>query len=269
MKLALTFVLSAFLFIGCGDDDTGEADTAVAPDTTVGTDTAVGTDTNPPMDTGTPPTDTGSGVDTGSMMTGCPSGACTLLPTNGGCEAGQGCYLTGDGLTCNPAGTVTAGGACEFANDCMEGLGCNRRAGEPMGTCTNYCCEGSDEGCPAGEVCLVNLVDGEMEPTGVKLCVLPDGCNVLEQTGCEDGEGCYPVDGGAALCGAAGTVETGGACGAEQCAPGNICITTMPDAPAMCAAVCRRPTGEPSCAEGFACGGITGFPEDIGVCVAM
>ncbi|MCA9605509.1 MAG: hypothetical protein KC619_07930 [Myxococcales bacterium] len=77
---------------------------------------------------------------------------CDLLMQTG-CTTGQACYPSSGGLSCLPAGTLGAGEACMFTNDCMPGFGCLGPAGGAA-TCRAWCDMAADPTtCPSGQTC--------------------------------------------------------------------------------------------------------------------
>lgn len=258
-------LLGLLMALGCGDDD-GNGN---------------GTDAGSPVDSGRPGVDGGGpgtdgggpmpmdgGIDAGSSMHSCPAGACDLI-TNAGCGAGEACKLvvTAEGMppspNCIPAGAAGDGETCSAGGDCQEGLHCQD------GTCRAYCCSESRTGCPTGQSCLTNLVDQMGNATGVGLCGVPSGCDLLAQD-CPMGEGCYPTgDAGDCVRPTGVNAMQGGSCTAtNDCAPGFACINATTGGGDTCAAFCNREGGDPACPMGFRCNGVTGFPDIVGVCIA-
>lgn len=191
-----------------------------------------------------------SGTDGGGPSTGmCPDGPCNLL-TSEGCSAGQACFFDAmaESPTCMVAGPGGDGDACSTLTDCKEGFHCLG------GRCRYYCC-GSDERCPTGQACGGGLI-----------CMFVDECDPVEQTGCADGEGCYPaVSAGSVSCATptsdAGT--QGDSCElVNGCEPGFACIGD----PGTCAQLCDPTIATPGCPDGTSCGGLAGFADDVGVC---
>ncbi|NOY91084.1 MAG: hypothetical protein GXP55_07705, partial [Deltaproteobacteria bacterium] len=149
-----------------------------------------------------------------------------------------------------------------------EGFLCDIPAGETTGTCRHYCCGGADTGCPLGQRCAVNLVDATGMQTGVGFCRLPDTCDLVAQTGCSRaGDGCYPSGGdGSVICVAAGTGTEGSACSAgNDCVAGFMCAGAAGE-PGKCSKICDRDATPTTCASDQTCGGVTGFPANIGIC---
>lgn len=260
----ITLILACSLVIACGDDDTRTDDDT---DTTTPRDMGPGADLGPGVDLGPAP-DLGPGVDMGPATSMCPTGACDLV-TNAGCTGGEGCYfaaaMAGEAPAplCAPAGTLGDGASCAAANDCQEGFIC---LGDP-GVCHRICCADNDADCDpgtTGQLCLINIVDADMNPTGVGACQLPDDCDPIAQTGCDGSEACFPSGEGAFTCSTPGTGTQGEECGDTGCAAGFLCISQPDDMPAICAQVCE--IADPSCGTDLGCGGLNGYDE-IGVCV--
>lgn len=73
--------------------------------------------------------------------------------TSVGCSRStDGCYLSGGGLICAPAGTLTVGSDCAAANDCARGLVCVG-TGPGTFTCQRVCEAPTTGACPPGETC--------------------------------------------------------------------------------------------------------------------
>ena len=266
----LLFLGMALALMACGDDDGREPGTDSG---TPGVDSGTpGTDSGTPgTDSGTPGTDSGTpGTDSGMSTGMCPVGDCDLV-SNAGCDAamGEGCYwlLPMEGADpeplCNPAGTGTTGTPCDAPFDCQEGLTCDE------GECRKVCCGGSDATCDPGDIC-INFSDGAGMLTGFGACRTPSDCDVIEQTGCPEGEACYvisndasvdcitpPVDGG----------TQGDSCDSlNSCAPGFLCLTPEGGSSA-CVQACNPMS--PVCPDGTSCARVGSFPADLGACLAM
>lgn len=93
---------------------------------------------------------------------------CTLAP-QGGCDAGEGCWVIADdgSTTCFTAGTKTEGQACGPLNDCVAGFGCFGIGGAAP-ACIGFCRLGMDSDCSGGHTC--QEVGGGL-PTGIGLCL--------------------------------------------------------------------------------------------------
>ena len=147
-----------------------------------------------------------------------PTQACNVLGSEG-CGEGQGCYLNGNSSQCLPGGNLGLGEVCEGgpANSCAPGLQC-------FVTCRELCSTASQQpscaSCPAGS--------HEFSPSlSLGFCLEggpPTLCDLFSQTGCEAGQGCYPVVGGIA-CRTAGTRAPGVDCqSGNSCLPGHACV---------------------------------------------
>jgi hypothetical protein len=201
-----------------------------------------------------------AGSDAGGGGGGCgPAGDCELTdPTS--CGSGMGCLLQpdgSDGLTtmCFTAGTGTDGTACDptMAGQCAEGFGCSDDR-----FCREWCCSSTD--CAPGQIC--NQFAGA---NGAGICAVPASCDLVAQTGCDEGEECNILDSatGALTCDPAGTATEGQSCAARNaCVAGMTCIGD----PGLCRAYCDMGAETP-CPTDFMCAGLTGAPEGVGVCV--
>lgn len=210
----------------------------------------------------------GGGIDSGMMMgtdagidaggggacTG-PTGACNALEASS-CGAGMACVISGSSATmwetvCIMAGAGTQGSACDptMQGQCAEGFQCNDNV------CQELCCDTSD--CNPGDFC--GLVAG----ADLGFCSTPDDCDLLAQTGCGMGQGCYPSSGGLSCLGA-GDLAEGAACMfTNDCLPGFGCLGPTGGA-AACRAWCDMAAMPTTCPMGFACTGVTGLP--VGAC---
>lgn len=248
------------LLVACGDDDVQVPDSSV-PDTgslpvDSGTGDGGGSDVGAPMDAGGVE-DAGAAdvpaTDAGPRGALCPMTEMCNPVLQTGCAAMEGCYVAGNAdsamTVCAPAGSIAMGAACTTADGCVSGTACIG------GTCQPLCCGASDADCPAGGVCrgLSNL-------EGIGVCLLPDGCNLLTQTGCEAMEGCYPLSPeGGTRCDSGGSAAPGAACEASNdCASGAICLDD-----GLCHSLCAM--GSDTCGE-MQCAPLNGF-DDVGVCV--
>ncbi len=251
----LLFLSLSLSLVACGDDDSRPVDSGSGVDT--------GTPVLPDgggTDTGTPVPD-GGGTDSGMTMTGmCPTGTCNLI-SNAGCDStmGEGCYWGGRemGPVCAPAGTAAQGAACDNVNDCQEGMTCDE------GTCRKICCGASDASCDPGDFC-IGFAD-DMGNLGFGACRTPSGCNALTQTGCPDGQGCYPIGGdGTTDCATpamgAGTMQGASCSFANGCVGGFFCLG--PAGMGQCSRACNPMADD--CGDGLVCGRLT---DTLGGCV--
>lgn len=256
LRLTVLSALAGILLVACGDDgsrpDAGPAPMDVGPP-------PPDRDVGPP----TPGEDAGKPPDAGRPMGGsCPAGACDIVAQD--CSgAGEGCYWDGSAPICAPAGSAGDGEPCEGANDCREGFLCD--GGERI--CRAVCCDGNHDDCPLGQMCLINLVNEDGTPTGLGFCQGCDGCDILDQSTCPGGQGCYPGTADMCLICVPSTMNLteGATCSAaNDCGPGFLCAGE----PAQCHKVCAMAEGaEPSCADGQTCNPVTGFPETAGICI--
>lgn len=264
MSRILLCVLVGMMAFGCGDDDgsndsgAGNFDAGRVQDTGSSPDTSVFDAGPTPEDTGAVP-DTGLTFDAGGGgMRGemCPAAqACNVV--NGiGCMAEEGCFLArlpdseDAAAMCAMAGTGAIGTTCMAANACAPGLNCIG------GECRAMCCGGEDGDCPEGGRC-----GGRTSIDGIGFCLVADDCDMLAQTGCDEGEGCYPLSAeGGTICGSAGTIVDGAACtSANDCVPGSLCLGD-----GFCHSLCT-PESTDECPAESTCGGLTGF-DGVGVC---
>ncbi len=86
------------------------------------------------------------GVDSGFKICSPPTVVCTTSPgpvgtaTGGACATGQGCYLdTPTAAKCADAGTLAAGAACMYLNDCRPGYVCVGTGTGSATTCKKVC----------------------------------------------------------------------------------------------------------------------------------
>lgn len=263
--------------VGCGGNDPPSR-----PDAAVGTDAYT-----PGTDTGMVVTMTDAGGTDAPMTTRMcrsPMGACDLLAQD--CMAGEACVyaLPEAGATtpqtvCAPIVGAGAeeGGACCALNSCDAGLVCvgametmpGSGTCSAMGTCRRYCC-GSATDCAAGEVC-----SGFGGGFNGGICDTIDGCNLVDQTGCEGmaGTSCYPADGGATQCvrPTAAMAAEGATCMfTNDCVAGTACftITSMGMMNSTCLRFCNIADGAAGCpmSGGMACQMAGDLPAGVGVC---
>jgi hypothetical protein len=220
----------------------------------------------------------------GTRMCRSAMGECDLLAQD--CATGETCVyaLPEMGATvpqteCAPIVGAGAeeGGACCALNSCDTGLVCvGAEETAPgtctsMGTCRRYCC-GSSTDCAAGQVC-GGFGGGFMGG----ICRTIDGCNLVDQTGCEgmSGTGCYPATGGATQCvrPTAVMAAEGATCEvANDCVPGTACFTVTPGGGGMARSICLRfceiGGGAAGCpmSGGMACQMARDLPTGTGIC---
>ena len=246
---ALTLILA----LGC--DGNGGTDAGVV---FVDSGGGGGTDAGDTDGGGMMGTDAGHDAGGGGMCTG-PSGPCNVFVPSS-CGAGMACVMSGSSATswetvCIMAGAGTRGAACDptMQGQCAEGFQCSSSGR----TCERICCATSD--CAAGDFC--GLVAG----ADAGFCSTPDDCNLITQTGCDAGQGCYPSSGGLS-CLSAGTIGEGGTCMfTNDCMPGFGCLGPM-GGPSACRRWCDMAAMD-ACPAGFSCGGVGGLP--VGACIPM
>ena len=261
MTLLFTVAALAAISVGCGDDDRdtgGDRDTGPI----------MMIDSGPPRDGGPPMM-----IDTGPPPTGmCPDGMCDYVDQTG-CMAGEGCYIGGMGPQCAPAGMGGDGATCMNINDCQAGFTCVVQTMGMPGECHKMCCAiGSVRDCPMGQTCATRFVDDMMRDLGVGFCSAPDSCDVLMQTGCEMGEGCYVTDfdDGSVMCLTPSAMAGGedAPCeGLDECMPGFGCVSTDMTT-FTCQRFCNAMMGAMSgCAEGQTCNPLSMGVRNIGICL--
>ncbi|MFT5356315.1 MAG: hypothetical protein ACI9KE_003538 [Polyangiales bacterium] len=257
-----SLALALFMLVACGDDDgrsdAGGRDSGPTPDSAVADSGAIDagapSDAGPGQDTGAPDASTTDAGPSGPRGGLCPATEMCNVVLGTGCEAAESCFVAGGAdsamSVCAPAGAVALGGTCMAADECQLGLSCIGN------TCQPLCCGDSDADCPAGGVC-----NGLSNLEGIGVCLLPDGCDLVMQTGCGAMLGCYPLSSeGGTRCATSGAAAVGAACEASNdCAGGTICLDD-----GVCHSLCALESetcGDQRCAP------LNGFDE-VGVCVA-
>jgi len=265
---------ASFLAIGCGNPPTTRPDAYVAttPDAFVVM-----------VDTGAMVTPDSGG---GARVCRSPTGTCDLLAQD--CPMGETClYALPDAMATEPA-TVCApivgagaeeGGACCALNSCDTGLVCvgavetmpGSGMCSSMGRCTRYCC-GSSADCSPGETC-AGFGGGFMGGR----CDTIDGCDLVQQTGCESmaGTSCYPGMGATTQCVPPTDVMAaeGATCMfTNDCVPGTACFTVTPGGGGMARSACLRfcdiGDGAMDCPSsgGMPCQTARDLPAGTGIC---
>lgn len=266
-RIAAVALLTAF---GCDDGRDGDGDEDGGGVPIVDSGGGGGTDSGPPEDSGMT-TMPDSGGTTGSC--GFP-GECDLLDPSS-CAAGTACVLRieteGGPATprCQPAGTGTDGTACTSGADCAEGFDCSQFEQ----VCRRNCCTNADcnpPGAPTGQIC--NRF-GNAGPEGDEagICRASDPCDLVDGSGCDDGETCTllgPIN----VCGAAGTGTAGAECagGGTGCVGGHACLRQDAGGPPTCHKLCNIEDGT-GCAGSETCSGRIGDGSgvartDVGFC---
>ncbi|WP_239576489.1 hypothetical protein [Archangium primigenium] len=273
---------SGVLLIGltmgaCGGDNTGSP----GSDAGVILDGGGGDGGVPPGDGGPQEPPVASGCDV-AKQTGCGAGETCLRGTLAGggqgnvcfaaecdvvaqnCAVGSRCtYVTRGDVTarrCVPtgSGTVAEGASCastatvdgDFYDNCQPGLACTSQetpsGGSTPYTCKRFCYGG--EGCRAPQDC-VEVVRFTGTNELPRVCGAPGAaCDVLAQ-GCASPLACYPSPQSGNVCVTAGALGAGQTCTySNDCAPGSACVSE--GARFVCRALCRSPSGSPSCASG-------------------
>jgi hypothetical protein len=159
------------------------------------------------------------------------------------CPSGQTCLLAdASGRTfCATAGSLPVGSPCS-ADQCVAGAQCLKvdPSNPDQGVCTQFCnTNASLFGCNCVSLFLDNNSSaGICGPT-------PAGtCDLLTQTGCEDGQACQYLGGGFGTCGVPGTTPPHEACSGETCTAGFQCYG------GTCRQICDARqfyTGRPDC----------------------
>lgn len=217
---------------------------------------------------GTEECDDGNLVNNDGCNADCQVGLLACDIDNPVCPPDWSCYPTradvfGDGDFCLPNGNLPEDAPCSFsvANECQPGLGC-------VLTVFGARCEAlcSDTvACANGDVCFDNP-----PPSQASACVL-DACDLLT-SGCNTGEGCYPVtveyddqSASGSFCTPAGTGVVGDACsGWTDCLPSLACVESI-DGSGGSTCLERCDVDSPECPAGSTCVPSTNYPG-LGSC---
>ena len=184
-----------------------------------------------------------------------------------GCAPAEKCVPAGNGLACQPAGTGAADTPCSADPDCARGTVCIAYAGQT--SCHAFCDD--VHACSAG-ACYIRAADQSGHPVGT---VCGPTCSLLARD-CPGGLACYPAseapDGDHGICLTAGTGTEGSPCSAmTDCESGLACIDPSGPPLPICAKICNRSGGEPSCDESDAgtCRALlsSSEPSQTGVCL--
>lgn len=207
-----------------------------------------------------------SGVGQGGM--GGAAGAPGAGDGGSGADLVLGCHLVHDDgelvRSCEPAGTGELDGPCLSPANCAPGYTC---VGEgKSGLCRPYCCLGDAESCGSGTYCAPRPVVGSSPGLEAPVCVRADQCKLLSEEQCAEGTACAPVRAdGTTSCVVPGTAEKGDVCaGPFSCARGLVCSLSR-----GCLELCSTVSTSAQCDEGEFCQALAGFPEDVGVCIAL
>jgi hypothetical protein len=185
-----------------------------------------------------------------------PGGACDPYAASP-CGAGLKCTVlqtsTSVGFGCGSKGSKAEGASCtqlvagmmQTGDDCADGMACFALQGETTPTCRQLCkSDGSGTACPDMAMCTLRITD----LPAASFCRATPTCQLLQQTGCPAGQGCYLIPTGG-VCAPAGTAAPGAACAAaNDCVPGATCVVVMGTA-GKCVSLCSTaPGGTPGCA---------------------
>ncbi len=172
----------------------------------------------------------------------------SCVPPADGCLTGYRCTMTtADVFACFPDGTQSEGENCS-TKECKAGLICMQLDSGPY-QCLSYCQTSND--CAGDQTHCIWPWKDTTEVWG--FC--RDGCDPIQQTGCNNGEACYfsDPDQGSTLCWATGTIAENSACDSTtMCVPGSDCVVQAGTNPFEY--YCRRycDTAHP-CDTGFQC----------------
>lgn len=267
-------VMVALVAFGC-DDDNGGRDGG-GGDTDSG---MVRTDGGGGGDAGGGDVDGGRMADSGTNGGSCgPTGGECDISDPMSCGLGMACVLrliaegSDEASTfCQPAGTADDGIACTrgSSGECAEGFDCSQYDD----VCRRNCCSDADcnpPGMATGQICR-RFSNGGPAGMEVGICVAPDSCSVIEQTGCEGGEVCDIFDRGLTHCTSPGTATEGVECAGVGCVGGFGCLGTATE-PATCKKYCDLTMDGAGCGAGQACNGRIGDGSggartDVGFCV--
>ncbi len=181
----------------------------------------------------------------------CSESPCRAISPQCGCGAGEGCYLSSAGTTsCQDAGSVGEGGACDSILDCAPGLTCSDLQGGSVGACHRLC--SSNTQCGADTSCELRLADASGSLLPERMCTIQ--CDPATLSGCPSGGHCFVTqdedDNWISHCGTASMRGTGGAgqscTSSTQCQPGFICLAPGGGSNRTCQAWCRNPRSTPS-----------------------
>jgi hypothetical protein len=184
-----------------------------------------------------------------------------------GCGATDKCTVATTGVACAPAGQSPAGAACSTDAECARGTICVPFFGTLQ--CMQFC--DSAHACPTDMACYVNVKDIQDRPAG-ELCA--PSCSLVAQdcpaTGTATATGCYvsekhcTIDEG--ICLASGGASQGTPCTKMgDCQKGHLCIDPAGPSTPMCAKICDRMDGVPSCDVGT-CRELPGHTQ-TGICL--
>lgn len=185
------------------------------------------------------------------------------------------CHLSGTPgepvRVCAEAGSGELDAPCLSPANCAPGLTC---VGEgPSGLCRPYCCQG-DRACDAGTYCAPRRVVGASEALMAPVCVRADQCKLSEEYPCPEGATCQCATGtacvpvradGTTSCVVPGKKKKGEACdGPFSCSYGHVCSSSL-----GCLELCSTVSARSQCSEGEFCQALSGFPDDVGLCIVL
>lgn len=173
-----------------------------------------------------------------------------------GCDAGAACGLVAESVAaCGPREGRATFTACNATAQCAPGSSCIALR------CVRLCCH--DEACgdlassTARSRCAVKT-----QTEALYGCTRAGACDYLRQTGCADGQHCYPTSlHGGGNCMVTGTVPENGNCrGPSDCAWPFTCL----GGPGVCRRICSTLAND--CPGGAPCLRFSDRPADFGYC---
>jgi hypothetical protein len=187
------------------------------------------------------------------------------------CGEGEWTCLALEPITlCQPAGEAALGEACDpfQGPNCGAGLVCQ------YGECKRPC--DADGLCPGGETCL----DISARVDGVPFAFCHQECDVFSQQGCGAGEACVVIDAdgpfvlGGCVDAPSGDGTQGEGCEPDEatywgsCTAGHLCDVLRPDEPPVCLGFCDA-VDRSLCEGGASCvpGLFGGVFADVGLCL--
>jgi hypothetical protein len=270
-RLELVKAFAVALLVGAAGCDGGPEDGEDA-----GRDAGMTSNTDAgPRDAGGSSSDAGMDAGGGGSSCGPTDGPCDISdPTS--CGGGMACVLTGsstEGFTtlCITAGSGTDGSPCTpgTQGQCAEGFSCS----QDELVCRAWCCD--DTACEPGDLCNHFAGAGPDEDSTVGLCVTPDSCDLVAQSGCEADEACNVLNSDLGVlicddCSQPGQCEAlaGASCSTRNgCVEGYGCYSVTASG-GTCVRYCSTTTTDPCVSEGagFTCAPL-GMPAGVGICV--
>jgi hypothetical protein len=173
------------------------------------------------------------------------------------------CQLTAESgelsAKCVESGTLNNGDPCQNAAYCSATLGCVV-TGTGANICRPYCCD-DVEACPVDTYCAPTQM--AEAPLKIPVCTPVKKCKLLDDSTCDPGQACTIVrSAGTTSCVEPGAGKRDEPC---PCASGHVCskITNA------CLKLCHIGNDATDCEGGTCQGGVAGYPEGIGICVAF